>query len=347
MIQGHLQGVTLYSFTRLFHDRKYDLEGLIREVAHRKLGPGLEIIGFSSFRGFPNIPKETVHKIRTLIDESGLVPTSLAANADFGLRRDRNLTPDEAVEYMARQIDAAKQLGFPLVRVQISLTPDDMERLLPYAEAADIKLGLEVHAHHSPMDPAMVAHRERYEKLDSGYLGFVPDFGATTVAVSPNLKEKYRRLGIREEFIELLDATWHRHHLMGPPMNGQDQAARFGEFIGLAHQNGYPDLGVELAVNLTGLHGHANPDDWASMLHLVWHTHAKFFSIVDGDEPATPLAHLMRVFSENNYTGSMSSEFEGWHWSYWDDPFEMVELHQAAIRRHCADNGRAVRTEIS
>ena len=28
-----IQGVTLYSFTRAFHAREYDLEGLIRKVA--------------------------------------------------------------------------------------------------------------------------------------------------------------------------------------------------------------------------------------------------------------------------------------------------------------------------
>jgi hypothetical protein len=221
-----------------------------------------------------------------------------------------------------------------------------MEALLPIAEEYNIKLGIEVHAHHSPFHPEMVAHRERYEKLDSGLLGFVPDFGASTSAVSPSLLEKYRRLGVREEFLDLIVETWKRHHLAGPPMTGEEQHARFGEFIGLAHKNGYPDLGIEIGINLTGLHGHANPEDWASMLHLVWHTHAKFFGIVDGDEPATPLADLMRVFSENNYTGSMSSEYEGWHWNWWDDPFEMVAGHQAAIRKHCADNGRAVRTEV-
>ena len=49
-----IQGVTLYSFTRAFHGREYDLEGLIRKVAADGFGPGLEIIGFSSFRGFPD-----------------------------------------------------------------------------------------------------------------------------------------------------------------------------------------------------------------------------------------------------------------------------------------------------
>jgi hypothetical protein len=221
-----------------------------------------------------------------------------------------------------------------------------MERLLPVAEKANIKLGLEVHAHHSPFDPKMVAHRERYEKLDSGYLGFVPDFGATTVAISPSLFEKYRRLNVSESFLELLTETWNRHHLEGPPMTDEQQAGRFGEFIQLSHKNGYPDLGVEIAINLTGLHGHANPEDWASMLPLTWHTHAKFFGMVDGSEPATPLKDLMRVFSENNYTGSMSSEYEGWHWNYWDDAFDMVEQHQAEIRRHCAANGKEVRTTV-
>ena len=50
-----IQGVTLYSFTRPFHAREYDLEGLIRKTAVEGFGPGLEIIGFSSFRGFPDL----------------------------------------------------------------------------------------------------------------------------------------------------------------------------------------------------------------------------------------------------------------------------------------------------
>ena len=41
-----IQGVTLYSFTRAFHAREYDLEGLLRKVAAEGYGPGVEIIGF-------------------------------------------------------------------------------------------------------------------------------------------------------------------------------------------------------------------------------------------------------------------------------------------------------------
>lgn len=45
-----IQGVTLYSFTRAFHGREYDLDQLIRKTAAEGFGPGLEVIGFSSFR---------------------------------------------------------------------------------------------------------------------------------------------------------------------------------------------------------------------------------------------------------------------------------------------------------
>ena len=102
-----IQGVTLYSFTRAFHGRQYDLDGLIRKVAADGYGPGLEIIGFSSFRGFPGRDDAYVAGFRELIAEVGLVPTSLRINADIGIRRDRLMNDEELVEYMRRQIEAA------------------------------------------------------------------------------------------------------------------------------------------------------------------------------------------------------------------------------------------------
>ena len=63
-----IQGVTLYSFTRAFHGREYDLEGLIRKVAAEGYGPGLEVIGFSSFRGFPDVDDRFAGWFRDLVD---------------------------------------------------------------------------------------------------------------------------------------------------------------------------------------------------------------------------------------------------------------------------------------
>ena len=38
------------------------------------MGPGLEIIGFSSFRGFPDLDDAYVDWFRGVVAESGLVP---------------------------------------------------------------------------------------------------------------------------------------------------------------------------------------------------------------------------------------------------------------------------------
>jgi hypothetical protein len=342
---GHLQGTTLYSYTRMFHQREMSFEGLIREVARRGQGPGLEVIGFQSIRNFPNPGDEFIGKFKDLISELGLIPTSLAVNADLGLRRDRLLTHDEMIDYMAAQIKLASVLGFPLARVQISMTPDVMEALLPTAEKFNVKLGLEVHSHHSPRHQEMQEHLIRYEKLNSGYLGFVPDFGATTVGMPPSLIAKYRRTGVPEEMIsELLD-LWQVHHAEGAPKDGRTQGMRMGQVAGIAAKYGFGETAIDYAINHCGLFGHADPSEWADIMHLVWHTHGKFFGMENGDEPTTPLVDILKCYADAGYTGSISSEYEGFHWDSISNPFDQVDAHQKRIREIMAGYGYEVRTK--
>lgn len=333
-----IQGVTLYSFTRAFHQRRHTFAELVREVARRGLGPGLEIVGFQSIKGFPELSDDFVRTFRGLIDETGLTPTSLAANADAGLRRDRLLRDDELVDYMRPQIAAAGVLGFPVVRVQISLTPDDMERLLPVAERYDVRLGLEIHSHQHPRHPAIQALLERYQKLGSPHLGFVPDWGASLRAVPTTLIRRYRSLGYDEEFLRLLVDTWGAHHREGPPATEAQHGRRFGQVVALAHQHGAGDRAIEMAVNLTGLFGHAPVSDWADVLPWTVHTHAKFYEIdADGDEPSVPVRELTALWKAHGYAGTYSSEWEGFHWNADDDPFDLVAAEQALIRKALDD----------
>ncbi|GAA0248405.1 sugar phosphate isomerase/epimerase [Cryptosporangium japonicum] len=333
-----IQGVTLYSFTRAFHQRRYTFEQLVREVAGRGLGPGLEIVGFQSIKGFPVLTDEFTGRFRDLVAETGLTPTSLAANADAGLRRDRMLTDDELVDYMRPQIAAAKALGFPVVRVQISLTPDDMERLLPVAEQHDVTLGLEIHSHQHPKHPAIQALLERYEKLGSPHLGFVPDWGASLRAVPSTLLRRYSELGYSEDLLDALNTTWLEHHREGPPRTEQQHGRWFGQVIQLAHRHGAGDRAIEMAVNLTGLFGHAPVTDWADVLPWTVHTHAKFYEIdADGDEPSVPVRDLVALWKAHGYRGTYSSEWEGFHWNAVDDPFAMVAAEQKLIREALTD----------
>jgi hypothetical protein len=343
-----IQGVTLYSFTRAFHGREYDLESLVRKVATDGYGPGLEIIGFSSFRGFPDVDDRFAGWFRDLVDEVGLVQTSLAINADIGIHRDRMLSQEELVEYMRRQIEAAAKLGFPIARVQISLTPDSMEALVPVAERYGVTLALEVHADQYASHPRILALRDRYEQIGSPLLGFTADWGATVSGFAPSLIEAYRRRGASEELLGAVVDLWNSFYEQGPPADQADHGQRFGRFIGLAAQHGQPQFGIDFAINGTGLFGPARVDDWLEIMPWVRHVHGKFFGIDEnGEEPSVPVRDLVRLLVEQGYTGAISSEYEGWHWNHWQSPFDIIAGEQAVQRSAAEAAGSRMVTDAA
>ncbi|GAA5026701.1 sugar phosphate isomerase/epimerase family protein [Microbacterium fluvii] len=343
-----VQGVTLYSFTRAFHGREYDLEGLIRKVAAEGYGPGLEVIGFSSLRGFPQIDDAFAGWFRDLVAEVGLVQTSLAINADIGIHRDRLLNQDELIEYMRRQIEAAATLGFPVARVQISLTPDSMEQLVPVAERYGVTLALEVHADQYASHPRIVALRDRYEKVGSPLLGFTMDWGATVTGFAPSLIEAYRRRGASEELLAAVVALWDEFYKAGPPADQADHGQRFGRFIGLAAQHGQPQFGIDFGINGTGLFGPARVDDWLEIMPWIRHVHGKFFGIDEQhEEPSVPVRDLVTLLVDNGYSGAISSEYEGWHWNHWQSPFEIIRDEQAVQRSAALAAGSRMITDAA
>ncbi|GLJ61284.1 hypothetical protein GCM10017576_14130 [Microbacterium barkeri] len=343
-----IQGVTLYSFTRAFHGREYDLEGLIRKVAAEGYGPGLEIIGFSSFRGFPEIDDAFAGRFRDLVAETGLVTTSLAINADIGIHRDRLLDQDELIAYMRRQILAAAKLGFPIARVQISITPDSMEALAPIAEEHGVTLALEVHADQYASHPRILALRDRYEKVGSPFLGFTMDWGATVTGFAPSLIEAYRRRGASEELLGEVVDLWSAFYEQGPPADQAEHGQRFGRFIGLAAQHGQPEFGIDFGINGTGLFGPARVDDWLEIMPWIKHVHGKFFGIDEnGEEPSVPVRDLVTLLVENGYNGAISSEYEGWHWNHWQSPFEIIAGEQAVQRSAAEAAGSRMVTEAA
>lgn len=335
-----VQGVTLYSFTRDFHGRRYSFEQLVRKVAERGLGPGLEIVGFQSIRNFPDVSDEFVTGFQRLIGETGLRPSALGANADSYLRRDRALTGEEMVEYMRAQIEVAHRLGFPIVRVQYSVTPDDMERLLPVAEANDVRLGMEIHSQHSVGHPVIQALLERYEKLGSPHLGFIPDWGVSMRKIPRTLLARLRAQGASEELLRAVEELWEAGLERGPLLSDADIDAERQAFWDLAHRLGGEKFAHDIMVNASGLFGHQKPEDWAQVMKWAVHTHGKFYEIDEhGDEPSVPIREIMKVYLEAGYSGVISSEWEGFHFNDRDDAFDVVAGQQALLRRTAEELG--------
>ena len=329
-------GVTLYSFTRDFHAGRYTFEDLVVKAAEHGMGPGLEVIGFQSFRGFPNMSRDLETRFLRLVDEHGWELSCVDGNVDVAVRADRLLDEDELVEYVEAQLKAAGRLGFPVLRIQNQATPAVVERLLPTAERLDVKLGMEIHAPETVRSPWVLALRELYDRLDSPYLGFIPDFGASTRGISPSVFDTFRAQGVSQELLDEIAARWDE-------LGTRDFEAHeeIGNFIALAHRHGAGDHAVNLAVFAVGIHGHQDPQDWAEILPEVVHVHAKFFHIGDdGREPVVPIEELLDVLVQCGYTGYISSEYEGWHWDIESDAFEMVAREQALCRsvleRHAA-----------
>ncbi|MFI6816021.1 sugar phosphate isomerase/epimerase family protein [Nonomuraea sp. NPDC050328] len=318
-------GVTLYSFTPYFHARQYTFEDLVRIAAERGLGPGLEIVGFQSIRDFPALPDGFARWFRTLVEETGLELSCLGANADAGLRHDRLLTEDELVEYMSLQLRAAHELGFPVARVQHSVTPQLMARLLPLAEQLEIKMGMEIHSPHSVHHPKVQALIKLYEKEQSPYLGFIPDWGASLTQLPPSALQTYREWGVSQELLDAYRDQWDEFHRQPVIRTDAEQGAQFRKMRELNEAFGGDDISVRIGTNSVGLFGHQRPEDWRLIMPWVVHVHGKFYGIDEhGNEPSVPHNLLLRDLVEAGYSGYISTEWEGWHWNTTDDPFDMV-----------------------
>jgi sugar phosphate isomerase/epimerase len=325
-------GTTLYSFTNEFHGRRYDVEALIREVARRNLGPGLEIVGFQSIRGFPEVNDAFAERLKAVIAETGLTPSCLSINADALINRDRPMTVEESVTYHERQVRAAAKLGFPVARYQYAATPEVIERVAPLAEKLSVKLGLEIHAPHTVDHPEVVAYREMYQRVGSPYLGFIPDFGASARAVPPSYVDYFRWRGIEDGMIRKGLEVWDED---------LDPFARRKMFIDWAAANGKDDVwAVEIGI-IYGLFSRQNLRNWLEIMPQVVHVHGKFYGIDEsGEDPSIDYAEILPIFVKGGYRGFISSEREG-HQVSDADGFEKVAAHQAMERRILSAAGQA------
>ena len=262
------------------------------------------------------------------------MPTSLAINGDIGLRRDRLLSQDELIEYMARQIEAAAKLGFSIARVQISLTPDSMEALLPVAEQHGITLALEVHAHQHGRHELVMALRDRYDQLDSP------------------AARLHRRLGRHRHRLRAVAARGlpptrcHARSCSPPsPSSGTRPTARArptprrrtasasAPSSASPTSTADPTSASTSRINGTGLFGPAPIDTWREIAPWIKHCHGKFFGIDEnGEEPSVPVRELIELLADIGYNGAISSEYEGWHWNYWESPFDIIRGEQAVQR---------------
>ncbi len=320
-------GLTLYSFSNEWIAGDYTLETMLAKVAGAGIGPGVEIVGFQSVRGFPHVDRAFEQRWRDAMERYDLVPTCLGANIDVGIRARRPMDVPEMVDYARLQIEAASRLGFTLVRIQMGATPEVIERITPIAEAAWITLGMEIHCPDTGESPAVQRVLDTYERIDSPNLGFIPDFSATMHSIAPSSLRVFVSRGVPEDLARRLGERWLES---GTPV------ARFDRWAQEARARGLDEELVESCRIAMTMNGHADPETWRPLLARTVHVHGKFYDIdANGEEPSIDYRALMRLLVDFGYRGYISSEWEGhaWHDVGEVDVVELIQRHHALERR--------------
>ena len=320
-------GITLYSLTSEFAAGLYTPETLIKAAADHGLGPGIEFNIAQMLRTYPDVDDDFVRLWRDSMDRYGFEPSAIGTNLDMGRRKDRDMTPDEEHDFLARQLKTAHTLGFKKVVIR-SHGKELLRSLLPLAEKYDQKLGYEIHAPSGPNNPQVLQMREMYDELQSDRLGFTADFSSTMHSLSPTLLRTMRQMGMPEEYFAVMDEIWHEP----TPMHVRNQ--KFEDFL-TSENFDFARLGpfTRLAFNM---HGLVPPEEWLDIMPQIFHVHAKFYDIgPDGEEPAMDIPRIVRQFVEGGYQGYLSSEWEGHAFSDLGeaDPIDLVKKQHALMRR--------------
>jgi hypothetical protein len=326
-------GVTTFSFTNEWLSRRYTLEQLLRRVVALDLGPGLELIGFQVWRRYPDLTDEDVLAFRRIVDELELEPMALGAYIDLARRVDKPMTTPEAVDFLAPQISAAKQLGFPLVRLHLGIPPEVIEQVTPLAERANVTLASEVQGSQTPDHAAVEPVLECHERLSSPNLGLALDFSVAMTSVPADFIEAVCRLGMTRPAIEDLAAHWAR-------------GATAEELFGALADVDAPAAAVNEARAGFTRFGRQEPLDWSPFGDQIVYAHAKFWQLdEDGSDPSVRTSQLLAMLAEAGYDGFVSSEWGGSAWREVGevDAFEQVRRHRAFCERLVSVSAQARR----
>lgn len=311
------RAVSLYSYQEEFFLKKMTLEDCIAAAA--KTGAtGIEIIGEQSIVGCPKTPSDAfVDQWFGWMDKYQVKPLVHDMFLDYNKRKGHYWSDDEAVESFKRDIRFASKLGFKIIRVIVNATPEIMEKVIPYAEDHDIKLGIEVHAPWHINSAWMARHWEVMEKTGTKHFGFIPDMGAFTKRLARVQVERLIRQGADPKIAEFV-CEQHEKGVM----------AEYTIYEVSRMSNRRIDMAV---AELSRHNTYVNPVSLLQHIDRIVHIHGKFYEMLDDyTEYSIPYKQIIDVLKKGGYDGYIASEYEGNR--HIQDVYEVDSVEQ--VRRH-------------
>ncbi|MBQ2668321.1 MAG: sugar phosphate isomerase/epimerase [Clostridia bacterium] len=219
-MKGPKRGVALYSYSAEYGLTK-TLEDCFEDVydmgAH-----GIEILANTHIENYPYPSDVWVENWHRLCDKYDIIPVEYGHWIDSHVLGGRELTTEESVEMLCRDIRLAHRLGFTVMRTKMPVINDALEPVenwreiikgaLPLAEQLDIKMCPEIHTPSNLNGKMVHEYVEFIEETGTKHFGLNIDFSVFRCRFAEGeWKDPHFTPNVPEDIVPLLPYVYCCH----------------------------------------------------------------------------------------------------------------------------------------
>ncbi|WP_333836297.1 sugar phosphate isomerase/epimerase family protein [Novosphingobium sp.] len=312
------RGVSLYSFQEEMFLGQMNVEDCVAFAS--SIGANaIELLPEQNMPSFPNITDAQIGEWQDMLARHGAHFSAYDMFLDTKLRKDREMTDEEQVESVHRDLILCNRLGIKNMRIVIFVRPDILEKCVPMAEKLDVHMGVEVHAPWY-LDHAWILRTiEVADRLNTKHLGILPDMGIFMKHYPPVMRARFERQGARPEVTQFI-VDQHEQKVM----------AEYTIYEVAVKMQGNK---AEVAMAETLRHApFANPKRIGDFAPYFHHIQAKFYEMnEDCTDPALAYDDVIPELVKAGWVGTLSSEYEG---NRWVQDVSAVDSREQVRRQH-------------
>lgn len=312
------RGVSLYSFQEEMFLGQMNVEDCVAFAT--SIGANaIELLPEQNMPSFPNITDAQIGEWQDMLARHGAHFSAYDMFLDTKLRKDREMSDEEQVESVHRDLILCNRLGIKNMRIVIFVRPDILEKCVPMAEKLDVHMGVEVHAPWY-LDHAWILRTiEVADRLNTKHLGILPDMGIFMKHYPPVMRARFERQGARPEVTQFI-VDQHDQKVM----------AEYTIYEVAVKMQGNK---AEVAMAETLRHApFANPKRIGDFAPYFHHIQAKFYEMnEDCTDPALAYDEVIPELVKAGWVGTLSSEYEG---NRWVQDVSAVDSREQVRRQH-------------
>lgn len=308
-------GVSLYGFTQRFVEEDgYGFEEMFQDL--NRLGiKKFEVVGAQMFSHYPNPTDEEINEVVRLAKKYDVQPFSYGGYVDFAKLPDHDMDDDEMMNEVTFDLMTAHKLGCEYIR-GFGIPVHLYERVAQMAEFYQVKVCYEIHAPERPSDPHIQELAALFEKLQSPWVGFVPDFGCYIERPNELHIQRFIGLGAKRENLQfIIDNRWNGYTEETMLKKMEEMGGGLAEKMAVSEWFGYMSFAP------------ADIEGFKTILPYAKYFHGKFYHIgEDCVETTIPYETLLELVVKSGFEGTIMIEYEG-HSFYLNDAVEQIGRH--------------------